>query len=83
MPSKHVVKEYAPDSYYHIYSRGVEKRQIFLDEKDFAVFLNMLKRYLSPVGAFDLSRREYPNFANQIELNAYCLMQNHFHLLIY
>jgi len=35
-------------SYYHIYNRGVEKREIFLHESDYGVFLSYLKEYLLP-----------------------------------
>ncbi|EKD85474.1 MAG: Transposase [uncultured bacterium] len=48
MPSKNRIKQYINNSYYHIYNRGVEKRLIFLDEQDYAVFLSYLKNYLLP-----------------------------------
>ena len=48
MPAKNRIKQYAENSYYHIYNRGTEKRTIFLDEQDYAVFLNYLKEYLLP-----------------------------------
>lgn len=48
MPSKNSRKIYSDDSYYHIYNRGVEKRIIFQDEQDYAVFLSYLKTYLLP-----------------------------------
>lgn len=48
MPAKNSVKDYFPDSYYHLYNRGVEKREIFLDQQDFGVFLKYLRQYLSP-----------------------------------
>ena len=48
MPSKNEVKVYIEDSYYHIYNRGVEKRNIFLDDQDYSVFLSYLKTYLLP-----------------------------------
>lgn len=48
MASKNSVKIYVPNSYYHIYNRGVEKRNIFIDQQDFAVFLSYLETYLSP-----------------------------------
>lgn len=48
MPAKNAVKEYAPNAYYHLYNRGVEKRTIFIDEQDRAVFLSYLKTYLLP-----------------------------------
>ncbi|MEK6818593.1 MAG: transposase [Nanoarchaeota archaeon] len=48
MPSRNSVKLYVENSYYHIYNRGVEKRIIFQDDQDYAVFLRYLKTYLSP-----------------------------------
>lgn len=91
MPSKNVLKLYYENGFYHVYNRGVEKREIFLDEQDYAVFLSYLKFYLSPPPPqkikFDLEPKVYPsrelkNFNDQIELMCYCLMPNHFHFLI-
>lgn len=48
MPSRHRVKQYIENSYYHIYNRGVEKRLIFQDGQDYGVFLGYLKEYLLP-----------------------------------
>ncbi|MFA5933384.1 MAG: transposase [Microgenomates group bacterium] len=48
MPSRNRVKQYLDNGYYHIYNRGVEKRLIFLDEQDYAVFVSYLRDYLSP-----------------------------------
>ena len=48
MPAKNRIKTYVEDSFYHIYNRGVEKRQIFMDEQDIGVFLSYLKTYLLP-----------------------------------
>jgi len=48
MPATNSVKQYLSNSYYHLYNRGVEKRKIFLDRQDFAVYLSYLKDYLSP-----------------------------------
>jgi len=49
MPAKNSIKTYIENSFYHIYNRGVEKRNIFLNEQDYRVFLSYLKIYLSPV----------------------------------
>ena len=49
MPAKNSVKTYIADGFYHVYNRGVEKRNIYLDEQDYLVFLSYLKLYLSPV----------------------------------
>ena len=40
MPTRNSRKEYAPDTYYHVYSRGLNKQPIFFDEQDFIVFEN-------------------------------------------
>jgi len=52
---------------YHITSRGNARQAIFLDEKDFADFLSVL---CSVVKRYHFI------------LHAYCLMNNHYHLLI-
>ena len=49
MPAKNSVKIYIENGFYHIYNRGVEKRNIFIDEQDYRVFLSYLKLYLRPV----------------------------------
>src|SRR3989304_6385484 len=100
MPSKHSTKTYIENSYYHIYNRGVEKRNIFLDQQDYGVFLSYLKEYLLPKNERELANKladpnvssrekakiikllRMNNFADEIILFAYCLMPNHFHLLI-
>ncbi len=90
MPSKNIIKEYVENGYYHIYNRGVEKRDIFLDEQDCTVFLHYLKLYLSPVE--ELKQLDLPglrvskfirlNLSAEIDLLAFALMPNHIHLQI-
>lgn len=98
MPSKNRIKVYIDNGFYHIYNRGVEKRDIFLDEVDYSVFLRYLKEALAQPPQiqkkvlktiFDGEGRSFyafekppKNFCNHIVLNCYCLMPNHFHLLI-
>lgn len=77
------MKQDAPDSFQHVYARGHSKHKIFIDEQDYLTFLNLLQRYLSAEEAHDPYGVPYPNFYNKLELLAYCLMPNHFHLLIY
>lgn len=84
MPAKNILKIYAENTYYHLYNRGVENRDIFMDARDYKVFLHFLKRYLTPQ-PIDLSRikpRFRADIFDQIHLIAYCLMPNHFHLMI-
>lgn len=72
--------------FYHIYNRGVEKRRIFTNGRDYNRFLDSLKFYsfaenklrfarFNPNDLFSLKKR-------RIEVLAYCLMPNHFHLLV-
>lgn len=100
MPAKNSLKIYLEDGFYHLYNRGVEKRLIFQDSQDYAVFLSYLKEYLLPKDEEELTSRlldpetsykekadilkllKLNNFANEITLLAYCLMPNHFHLLV-
>ena len=101
MPAKNSFKPYASDSYYHIYNRGVEKRDIFVNDIDYGVFLSYLKEYLLPknnealfaiIGNPEATLKEKSdalkalrmnNFHDDVTLIAYCLMPNHFHLLIH
>lgn len=83
MPTRNRVKIYIPESYYHVYNRGLNKQIIFKDDYDYATFLNLLKRYLSKDPVKNKKGIEYKNLYDQIELLAFCLLPNHFHLLIY
>ncbi|MBU1071259.1 transposase [Patescibacteria group bacterium] len=97
MPAKNRLKEYVEGGVYHVYNRGVLKQDIFLDDHDYCAFLSLLKYYLSPVlptshnrehpfqksGYVKLIRpRPLANINKEVELLCYCLMPNHFHLLL-
>lgn len=89
MPSKNTIKTYVEDGIYHIYNRGVEKRDIFLDEQDYKIFLHYLKSYFLPFEQQEKAKLPHSmrflksfNFSEQISLLAYCLMPNHFHFLV-
>lgn len=83
MPSKYVTKEQIPDSYYHVYARGINKQKIFSDNTDFNYFLKLFERYLSQKPTVSKTGVEYPNYEKDIKILAYCLMNNHFHILIH
>ena len=85
MPHKNVVRHFAPDSVYHCYNRGVEKRQIYMDEQDYGVFLNRIKQMLSDPETLDpeTNMERLKSYYGDVELLGYCLMPNHFHLLLY
>lgn len=77
MPSKNIVRQYGAPAFYHVYNRGVGGQIIFRDAQDKYKFIALLERYLSD----DESHASYPTY--QLEIVAYCLMGNHFHLLVY
>lgn len=94
MPSKNSIKQFDVDSMYHVYNRGNNKRQIFIDETDYSVFLSYLKYALlsdDKVHAVNEVDKQLISSAEQfnlrrlglngkLELVSYCLMPNHFHL---
>lgn len=96
MPARNIVKIYVENGIYHVYNRGVEKRNIFLDNRDYAVFLRILKDALTPPpdkkliqiditfkgSTFKGIPRQPKLFHKEIDLLAYCLMPNHFHILL-
>lgn len=83
MPSRNIIKAYAPESYYHVYVRGANKQKIFLEAADYNYFYKLLSRYLSVEHKVSTTGVAYPHFRNRIKLLSYCLMTNHFHLLVY
>jgi len=83
MPGRNIIKNYDTDSYYHVYNRGVEKRKIFIDDQDYSVFISLLKRYLDTSEEYDSRGRLYIKLGEGVEMVAFCLMSNHFHLLLY
>ena len=85
---------FAENEYYHIYSRGVEKRKIFLNTKDHDRFVALLYIMNQPDSfRMDNFLRENKNNLPKIfkesksktlvSILGYCLMPNHFHLILY
>ena len=58
---------FTDQQYFHIYSRGNNRRRIFFSEANYRFFLWRMRGYLLPFG----------------DLVAYALMTNHFHWLFY
>ena len=94
MPMKYRVKNYQPGGIYHIYSRAWEGREVFRDDSDYRMFLNWMQKYLVPVREeaaagykaerpYRLKRKLEMNLAGEVEMWAYCLMPDHFHLLVW
>jgi putative transposase len=51
---------------YHIYNRGNNRENIFVEERNYPYFLKLYARHILPIA----------------DTFAYCLMRNHFHLLV-
>lgn len=83
MPCRNVIKSDVSDSYYHVYARGHAGQKIFKNDEDYRVFMNLMKRYLSINQVSDDLGRTYPHLRDKVELLCYCLMDSHFHLLVY
>ena len=60
-------REKSSSGIYHIMLQGIDRREIFSDDEDREVFLELLKHYREECG---------------YKLYAYCLMGNHVHLLL-
>ena len=83
---------FAVEEYYHLYNRGSDKRVIFMDNHDYRRFVALL--YLcngtKPVDTnlhfynghdfLDLFNVERGD--TLVDIGVYCLMPNHFHLLV-
>lgn len=84
MPSKNILKTFSPNSYYHVYNRGVEKKNILLDDADKSYFLSLFARHLDPNNEQrNVNNLIYPKYNDALELLSYCIMDNHYHLLLW
>ncbi len=57
---------FRPGVFYHVYNRGNNKENIFIKVCNYPYFLGLIKKHLSSV----------------VEIYAYCLLPNHFHLIL-
>lgn len=58
----------SPTGYYHVVMRGVNRQNIFFDDQDRKCFLELLEKYQNQT---------------ETKIVAYCLMNNHVHILLY
>ncbi len=81
---------FAPGEWYHCYNRGVEGRKVFLNSKDYERFVEAL--YLSNdselTERYNIKHQPHPQILTSprgkplVAIGAYCLMPNHFHILL-
>ncbi|HEY9583289.1 MAG TPA: transposase [Candidatus Paceibacterota bacterium] len=78
--------QFANGEHYHVYNRGVDHRQIILDEKDSERFLLGLDYFNSveSIGAIKAfsDLKDKPRRRPLVNIIAYCLNPNHFHLIL-
>jgi len=53
--------------YYHVYNRGNNRENIFVEERNYRYFLQIYTKHVAPVA----------------DTYAYCLLRNHFHFLLH
>ena len=53
-------------NYYHLYNRGNNRENIFIEERNYNYFLKLVLKYIVPIA----------------DIYAYCLLKNHFHILL-
>ena len=82
--------------FYHIYNRGVDKRNLFVDKYDFERFLQSMSEFnvLEPIGSIyensrikskslDLSKFQSEHkITKLVNFIAYCVNPNHYHFLL-
>ena len=59
---------FLPGQYYHLYNRGNNRQKIFFERENYLFFLRRFRHYL---------------VTNTLDVNAYCLMPNHYHFLVH
>ncbi len=87
--------EFANSEYYHIYNRGVDKRNIFESEKDIERFIRSLlefnqKEAIGSIHENSFKNKDKPKLGGStsksdgklVNFVCYCLNSNHFHLLL-
>lgn len=79
------------NNFYHILNRGVEKRKIFLNKKDYLRFLHNIEDFNdNNITLESYYNRRVKNYNNSnttvkkplVDVICWCLMPNHFHILV-
>ena len=78
------IVHFADGEFYHIYNRGNSKQKIFHNEQDYFYFIDLLVSMNTEkrTNTRDAKTKKSENDDSIISIGAYCLMPNHFHILI-
>lgn len=75
--------------FYHVYNRGTDKRVLFRDDTDSKRFLKLLyiSNSVQSINVRNILRKNSDPYSFErgdplVSIGAYCLMPNHFHLLL-
>jgi len=81
--------KFANNNFYHIFNRGVDKREIFSDTNDLVRFLQSMDEFNTtrPIGSifqnsFNPLRSSTPKEDKLVNFICYCLNPNHYHFLL-
>ena len=77
-------QSFAPSEFYHLYNRGTDKRIIFKEKRDYEHFL-FLMYVCNTMKSIELRNigENFDRGETIVDIGAYCLMPNHFHILIH
>lgn len=74
---------FAPGEIFHCFNRGVDKRTVFEDQQDYIYFLKMLRYFnTSEVKGNLRSLQNKEPIQPPITILSYCLLPNHYHLVL-
>jgi putative transposase len=81
------ITEFHNEGFYHIYNRGVDKQDIFLDIYDYQRMMDtlLIKNDSTTTIKHGFRKSEIKKIILQepyVKIHAFCLMTNHFHLLV-
>lgn len=62
----HYYTRFEDDKFYHVYNRSIDKKPMFCNDGNYEFFMKQYYKYLSPV----------------VDTYVYCLLGNHFHMMI-
>ncbi|TBO45191.1 hypothetical protein [Pedobacter kyonggii] len=64
--TEHYYTKFEEGKFYHVYNRSIDRQPLFKSDANYRFFLKRFDQYLS----------------NVLDVYAFCLLGNHFHLLI-